>query len=99
MELQIAAQNFEITDALKAHVATKVGPLQERFHRITQIRVSLHIDNVDQVAEGNIHIDGAEIHATASSNDMYHSVDLMLEKLNSQMSKHKDKLIDQHHQK
>jgi len=97
MELHFSGQNIDVTNALKDHITEKLKPLEKRFHRITQIRVSLHVDKVDQIAEATVHIDGTEIHATASSNDMYRSIDAMAEKLLGQMTKHKEKLIDSHH--
>lgn len=96
MEIQITAKDFELTDAIKLHVTEKIEPLLTRFQRVTQVRISLHIDHVDQIAEANVHVDSTEIHATASSEDMYLSIDLMLEKLISQMTKHKEKITDHH---
>ena len=97
MDLQIVGKHIEITDALKTHITEKLTPIKQRFNKITQIRVSLHLDNANQIAEMNIHFDGTEIHAKSSSADMYHSVDLVIEKIMAQLVKHKDKLIDQHH--
>jgi putative sigma-54 modulation protein len=96
MELHFVGQNIDITDALKSHISDKLTPLEKRFSRISQIRINLHVDHLDQVAEGTVHLDGAEIHAAATSSDMYSSIDTMIEKLLGQMTKHKEKIIDSH---
>jgi putative sigma-54 modulation protein len=96
MELHFVGKHIDITDALKAHITDKLQPIEKRFSRITQIRITLHVDHLDQIAEGTVHLDGAEIHAAATTADMYLSVDAMIEKLLGQMTKHKEKIIDSH---
>lgn len=96
MDLHIAGQHIEITDTLKSHITEKLAMIEKRFSKITQVRVSLHVDRADQIAESNLHIDGVEFHAKASTHDMYQSIDEMADKLLHQLTKHKEKLIDQH---
>jgi putative sigma-54 modulation protein len=45
-----------------------------------------------QKAEATIHISGADLFAKAESDDMYVSIDKMVNKLDAQVRKHKDKL-------
>jgi putative sigma-54 modulation protein len=97
MDLQIVGKHIEITDAIKSLITEKIASVMQRYNKITQIRVSLHIDHANQIAEINVHFDGIEIHAKSSSENMYHSIDQVVEKTMAQLAKHKDKLIDQHH--
>jgi ribosome hibernation promoting factor len=96
MKLTFTGKNLEITPALKSLTEKKLQALEKHFERINQINVVLHIENVTQVAEATAHMNGAEIHAKAESNDMYNAIDIMIDKLTTQIVKHKEKLIDSH---
>ena len=96
MQPTISGKNIEVTDALKNAVYEKFEKIAERFQRVTKADVILHVDNVTQIAEGTLHIDGHEMHAKAESKDMYRSIHDMIEKLEHQLTKHKEKIIDDH---
>lgn len=96
MKLTFTGKNIEITPALKALTEKKLHTLENHFERVTQINVVLHIENVTQIAEATAHMNGIEIHAKAESDDMYNAIDLMIDKLTTQIVKHKEKIIDSH---
>jgi putative sigma-54 modulation protein len=54
----------------------------------------LGIEKNLQIAEATIHVSGAELFAKAESPDMYASIDLLINKLDAQIRKHKEKLND-----
>lgn len=96
MQLNITGKNFELTDALRSHTTEKFKSLEKRNSHITIINTVLHIEHLDQIAEATIHASGTEIHATAKSEDMYRSVDMLVEKLVAQLTKLKEKATEQH---
>ncbi len=96
MQINLTGKNLPITPALRTHVEDKFKSLDKRFSNITNIHVVLHIEHLDHCAEASIHFDGIEFHATASATDMYVSIDQLEEKLETQMHKHKEKIIDSH---
>lgn len=96
MKLNIIGKHIDLTDALKQHVEEKFNPIEKRFNHITSINVVLHIENVTQIVEATAHVNGNEIHASASSDDMYASIDETADKLMTQVTKLKEKIIDQH---
>ncbi len=53
---------------------------------------------INQRAEATVHASGANLHATATEEDMYAAIDLLADKLDQQTRRHKEKLRD-HHQK
>lgn len=95
-QIHIVGKNIEVTPALRAHADEKMQSLQKRYDHINSINVILHVEKDDQIADATLHLNGIELHATASSTDMYHSIDAMTEKLLAQLIKHKEKVIESH---
>ena len=50
-----------------------------------------------QKAESTLHLSGADIHAMAEEEDMYAAIDLLVDKLDRQILKHKEKKVDRSH--
>lgn len=94
MQLQFVGRNLALTPALKAFATEKLKPLEKRYSHITQVNIVFHIEHTDQVAEATVHFHGAEIHAVAKSNDMYHSIDALIDKLMGQIHKAKEKMTE-----
>jgi len=75
---------------------------QEKFERlykfapnITKIHVIFNTDNLQHIAEAEIHIPKMKpVYAEAKSEDMYKSVDFLLDKLTKQLAKHKEKVTE-----
>lgn len=97
MQLSISGRHIDVTDALKDYVTGKVTKLERHYDHITNIHVVLSVDKLDQKAEATAHVSGAELFADAVSQDLYAAVDMLVDKLDRQVIKHKEKLIDRHH--
>lgn len=95
MSLQFAG-NIEITPAIRKFAEEKLAHLNKRYNHIGSIHLTLRVENVTHIAEGTVHLDGTEIHATAKDNDMYKAIEALADKLLGQVTKHKDKIIDSH---
>lgn len=96
MQVHVAGTNIDVTPTLKDFTAEKLKSLEKKFSHISIANVVLHIENITQVAEITIHINGNELHASAKTEDMYKSIEEMMEKLTGQLNKYKEKLIDSH---
>ncbi len=94
MEIHITGQHLEITDALRSYVEEKFEKVLQIADNITHIHVILKTDRLDRhvqsVAEATLHIPGTDIHASAASEDMYHGIVLLVEKLIRQVQKYKE---------
>lgn len=97
MQIQIVG-NIEITPAIKDFTEEKLANIAKRYEHISGVHVALNVEHVTHTAEGTVHLDGLEIHATAKDDDMYKAIEAMSHKLLTQVTKHKDKMIDSHHQ-
>jgi len=98
MQLHFVGKNIEVTPALKEFTTEKLQALHKRFDSISKVNVTLHLEHIANIAESTVFLKGAEIHATATEDDMYKAISVMAEKLLVQLQKHHDKLIDSHHQ-
>jgi len=69
-----------------------------RHNTITSLNITFQVEHLSHIAEATAYVYGTEIHASAKSDDMYIAIDMLAEKLLTQLNKHKDKMTD-HHQR
>ncbi len=96
MNLSVTGHHVEVTDALRDHVEEKMAKLQRHFEAISDIHVILNVEKLRQRAEATIDLTGTKIHAEAENADMYAAIDGLVDKLDRQVRKHKDKLRSHH---
>ena len=99
MQLSISGRHIDVTEALKSYVTEKLQKLERHFDHITNVHVVLSVEKLRQRAEATIHISGAEVFAESDCNDLYAAIDKLTDKLDRQILKHKEKLVDRHHQR
>ncbi len=92
MQLNISGHHLDITEAIKQHSTEKLAKIKHHFDHVININMILEVEKDVQKAEATIHVSGADLFAKAESNDMYASIDQMVNKLDSQIRKHKEKL-------
>ncbi len=93
MQINITGHHIEITAALRDYVTAKFQKVSRHFGNITNVHVILSVDKkFQQKAEAKVNLAKAEIHATSESEDMYAAIDLLMDKLDRQVIKHKEKL-------
>jgi putative sigma-54 modulation protein len=92
MQINISGHHLEITDAIKKYSEEKLAKIKHHFDQVININMILEVEKDAQIAEATIHISGADLFAKAESSDMYVSIDQMVNKLDAQIRKHKEKL-------
>ena len=97
MQINVAGHHVDLTPALEEYVLNKLSRLERHVDGITKGDVILTVEKSSQKAEANIHISGADIHASADSADMYAAIDALVDKLDRQLIKHKEKKVNRHH--
>ena len=88
----IRGKNIEITPALKDYVEKRVGKVSKYFDAVSEITVLLAVTKGCQIVEVTVTINGILLRGEESTMDMYTSIDLVVEKLERQIEKHKTKL-------
>ncbi len=92
MQVSITGHHVEVTDALKAAVEEKIGKLKRHFDNVVDVHVILTVEKLEQKAEATVQISGAKLYAEDTQEDMYVAIDNMIDKLDRQVVKHKEKL-------
>lgn len=93
MQIEYTGQHIEVTPALKAFSDEKFAKLSRHFnHGMIAMHVIFSVQKRQQKVEATILIKNAEIHAHADAIDMYTAIDLLVDKLNRQLVKHKEKM-------
>ena len=94
MQVNISGHQLEVTEALRDYIGEKLARLERHFDRITNVQVILEVDKLKQKAEATLHVAGREVVGNAEHEDMYAAVDLLVDKLDRQLIKHKEKQLD-----
>ena len=98
MQLEITGHHIDVTDSMNAYVREKVGRVTRHFDRVINIHVILEVQKGRHRAEASLHVSGNHIFAEAQADDMYSAIDLLADKLDRQIVKHKEKTKDHNRQ-
>ncbi len=93
MQVNISGHQLDVTDALRDYVGEKLGRLERHFDRITNVQVTMTVEKLKQKIEATLPIAGGEVVANAEHEDMYAAIDLLADKLDRQLIKHKEKQL------
>ena len=92
MQIKITGHHVDVTPALTDYVNKKMEKIQRHFQHITSISVTLTVEKHLQRAEAQVHLPKSDIHAVADSKDMYAAIDMLIDKLDRQVIKTKEKM-------
>ncbi len=96
MHININGHHVEVTKSLRDYVTSKLGRLERHFDQVTNIDVILSVEKLRHKAEATIPVNGSNIFANAEEQDMYASIDALVDKLDRQIIKRKEKITNHH---
>ena len=91
MNLQLTGHHVEITPAIRDYVTEKLARINRHFDHVIDVNVIMTVEKLDQKIEANVHLSGKDIHVTCHEEDMYAAIDGLMDKLDRQILKHKEK--------
>ncbi|WP_297325021.1 ribosome-associated translation inhibitor RaiA [Nitrosomonas sp.] len=94
MNLKLTGNHVEITDAMRDYVTSKISKITRHFDHVIDVSVILSVEKLKQKAEANVHVRGKDIFVETDSEDMYASIDSLVDKLDRQILKHKEKNLE-----
>ena len=94
MNYIISGKNIEVTDALKQAIYEKLERIEKFFGEDTAAQVTLSVDKDRQKIEVTIPMKGHTIRAEQASDNMYVSIDLVVEIIERQVTRHKKRILD-----
>ena len=96
MQLNLSGQHVELTPALQDYVRSKLDRLERHFDHVTNVHVVLSVEKLTQRADASVNVARGQLHANAESDDMYAAIDALIDKLDRQILRHKEKLGNHH---
>jgi putative sigma-54 modulation protein len=96
VRLQVKGKNVDVTDSLKDYALQKLGKLDKHLNEAARLELELHVErnpsiSQNQVAEATIWTKGPVLRARESSTDMKASIDMLVEKLERQARRYREK--------
>lgn len=93
MNVQIRGRNVEVTPALRDYVEKRVGKIEKYLGNIRDAQVTLTVEKGFHRVEVTIPVNGMILRGEEATQDMYASIDLVVEKLEKQVQKYKGRLV------
>ncbi len=97
MNLHITGHHLEVTPGIREHVTSKFAKVKRHFDNVIDVKVILSVEKLKQKAEATIHISGKDVFVECEDADLYVAIDQLVDKLDRQVIKHKEKLSARRH--
>ncbi len=91
MQVNLSGHHVEITESMRNYVNEKVERLDRHFDKALDIHIVLTVEKLRHKAEATLHVSGSNLHADNVQEDMYSAIDGLIDKLDRQGKKHKEK--------
>lgn len=91
MNINLTGRHLEITPAIREHVTSKLAKIKRHFDNLIDISVVLSVDKLKQKAEATVHMSGKTVFAETDDSNLYVAIDNLVDLLDRQVLKHKDK--------
>ena len=96
MQINLSGHHVDLTTPLRDYVNSKMERLERHFDHVTDVHVVLGVEKLRHKAEATMHISGGDIFAEAVEDNMYAAIDALVDKLDRQLKKHKEKITNHH---
>ena len=98
MNLNLTGHHLDITPAIRDYVTSKLGRINRHFDHVIDVNVVMTVEKLKQRIEANVHVRGKDIFAECvDQEDMYAAIDVLVDKLDRQILKHKELFIQSRH--
>ncbi|MAF99671.1 MAG: ribosomal subunit interface protein [Acidiferrobacteraceae bacterium] len=91
MQIEISGQHMDVTPALRKYVIHKFERIERHFDHVSKTHVVMQVEKMRHLIEGTIQAAGHSLHAKAEAEDMYSAIDSLIDKLDRQVVKMKEK--------
>jgi len=97
MNLHLTGHHVEITNAIRDYVVSKLERINRHFDHVIDVNVIMTVEKLDQKIEANVHLSGKDIHVQCNDADMYAAIDGLVDKLDRQVLRHKERFQGDRH--
>ncbi len=92
MQLAVTFRHMEPSEALKTYVQDRTGKLTKYIDKPLESQVTLSVEKFRQIADVVINTNGIRIAGQESHEDMYAAIDLVMDKIERQVKKYREKI-------
>ncbi len=96
MRYTVTGKNIEVTEAMKDIAVQKISKLEKFFTPETSANITMSVEKKIHKIEVTIPIKGGAIRAEEHDETMYAAIDIVLDKLERQLIKHRQKITARH---
>jgi putative sigma-54 modulation protein len=96
MNLSLTGHHLEVTPAMRDYVHSKLERVTNHFDQVIDVKVTLSVEKLQHKVEATMHVPGNDLHVTCTDENMYSAIDMLADKLDRQVLKHKEKQGDHH---
>lgn len=97
MNLQITGHHLEVTPAIRDYATGKFDKIKRHFDNVIDVNIILSVEKLQQKAEATIHLSGKDLFVECTDENLYAAIDALVDKLDRQVRKHKEKLTGRRH--
>jgi putative sigma-54 modulation protein len=94
MRINLSGHHVEVSESLRRYIEGKMSRIERHFDHVVDVTIVLAVEKLRHKAEATIRVAGNNLHAESEHDDMYAAIDLMIDKLDRQVRKHKEKKTD-----
>ncbi len=81
---------------MRGYVQQKIERIERHFDIVSDVHCILSVEKLRHKAEAKVNVSGGTIYAETTEDDMYAAIDGLVDKLDRQVRKHKEKMSDHH---
>ena len=97
MNLHLTGHHVEITPSIREYVTHKLERINRHFDHVIDVSIILSVEKLQQKAEVTVHVSGKDIHVESEDTDLYAAIDRLVDKLDRQVMKHKERFQSARH--
>jgi putative sigma-54 modulation protein len=92
MQISVSFRNVDPSDHLKSYAENRMARFKKYMEEPVEIHLVLSIQKFRHTADVTISADGIKIKAQEETGDLYSAIDMVLDKIEKQMKRHRDKI-------
>jgi len=96
MQIDITGHQLDVTTSMRDYFTSKFERIKRHFDQVINVHAILSVEKLSHKAEATMHINGKTLFAESTQEDLYSAIDLLMDKLDKQVRRHKDKMTNKH---
>ena len=96
MQIDITGHQLDVTNSMRDYLNSKFERIKRHFDQVINVHAILSVEKLNHKAEATMRINGKTLFAESTEEDLYAAIDLLTDKLDKQVRRHKDKITNKH---